>query len=325
MQIAACAPPALGTILPRRPMALDPHRDAEEFGNKIQGLPFGFSRWQARGRLAVPIANHRHYMPDMPLPTLPPALSLGLDRIALFLDFDGTLVDIAVTPESVYVPEDLCATLRRLDGLLGGALAVVSGRPLVDIDRFLAPCRLAAAGQHGSELRISGEAAPSAMAARLSWPAIHRRVSEFAATHPGVLVEAKEYGVALHYRNAPQHAEAVAIEATRLANAAGPTLQVLPGKMVYELKPAGVNKGVALRRFMAMPPFRGRVPVFIGDDVTDIDAFVAAHALGGLSFAVGDTAGGPIDGRFPTPEAVRHWLTELAGLPTTPASRRAAS
>lgn len=206
--------------------------------------------------------------------------------IALFLDFDGTLVEIADRPEAIRVdaglPELLAATQRRL----GGALAVLSGRPIASIDALLAPTRLAAAGVHGLEVRAEPAAPVVAASAAGALVAVRAALAGAGLPAAGVTVEDKRLAVAVHYRQAPDRGGMVH---ALLAAAAAPfpDLHLVAGKMVVEVKPRGVDKGTALLNFLARPPFSHRVPVMIGDDVTDEDAFRAALSAGGRAIKVG--------------------------------------
>jgi trehalose 6-phosphate phosphatase len=206
---------------------------------------------------------------------------------ALFLDFDGTLVDLAPQPEAVIVPKGLVPTLSALNAYLGGALALISGRPIEQIDEFLDPLRLPAAGVHGAERRsASGE---------LTLLSTHplQRVEEVAsalvAQHPRLRIEAKRGSLALHYRQAPE-LEALCVDAIQAAVEESPGLTLLRGKMVVEAKPGGASKGRAIEAFMHEPPFAGRSPVFIGDDSTDEVGFATVQRLRGLGVKVGDGA-----------------------------------
>jgi trehalose 6-phosphate phosphatase len=227
---------------------------------------------------------------------------------ALFLDVDGTLIDLAESPNAVIVPDGLPAALKRASDCLGGALALVSGRPIDDLDRLFHPLVLPAAGVHGLELRV--EEGP----VKTVRPPLTDRCREklAAAAHgfPGVLVENKEGAVALHYRREPQACDELRrrIElALRDEECANLTLR--PGKMVWEIRHAGVDKGDAVDVFMERPPFAGRIPVFVGDDDTDADGFAAAQRLGGIAVPVGHE---PSDGPgFAVPADVRLWLSGL--------------
>jgi trehalose 6-phosphate phosphatase len=223
-------------------------------------------------------------------------------QAALLLDLDGTLLDLAPRPDAVVVPHALRASLARLYPRLGGALALVTGRRLDDVDRLLAPLRLPVAAEHGGILRPDPSGAPEpARLPRLpsGW---ERRAAAFAAARPGLLVEPKSAGFVLHHRAAPEHgAAARAFLATLLAEQPG--FELLAADMAWELRPSGVDKGRAVRALMARAPFAGRRPIFIGDDVTDEDGMAAAVALGGLGLRVAEA--------FRSPAGVRAWLAAL--------------
>lgn len=229
--------------------------------------------------------------------------------IALLLDVDGTLIDIGPSPFDVDVPDTLKLDLAALDRLTGGALALVSGRPLRDLDILFAPLRLSAVGGHGAELRIAG-----AKASRIDDLSgdMRRHLTDAATPGSGINFEDKGYSVALHYRQAPQQEERLRayVEASRAAFAAEPT-EVLLGKAMVEVKRKGINKGAGVRALMAQTPFKGRIPVFIGDDVTDEAAFAALPALGGKGFSVGRNFSG-LSGIFSSPAEVRRALRQLA-------------
>lgn len=205
---------------------------------------------------------------------------------ALFLDFDGTLVDIAAHPDAVRVDAALPDRLMAASGRLGGALAILSGRPIADIDRFLAPLRLPAAGVHGLEVRTEPAAQVAAAADGGALDTVRAALARAGLPGGGVRVEDKRVAVAVHYRDAPERGEDVlALVGEAVAPHAG--LHLVAGKMVVEVKPRGVDKGTALMNFLAHPPFLDRLPVMIGDDVTDEDAFRAALAAGGRAIKVG--------------------------------------
>jgi trehalose 6-phosphate phosphatase len=229
--------------------------------------------------------------------------------VAFLLDVDGTLIDIGPSPFEVDVPDALKETLGRLSKLSGGALALVSGRPVRDIDTLFAPLKLPAVGGHGAELRISDGAAISRVGDFP--PAMRRRLVEAAIPGSGIVFEDKGYSVALHFRKAPQYEEQLRshIAATR---AAFPDIQteLLPGKAMFEVKRPGVDKGDGVRAVMGQAPFAGRMPVFIGDDVTDQAAFAALAEFGGKGFSVGYEFQG-VAGMFSSPEQVRRALRRL--------------
>lgn len=243
-------------------------------------------------------------MPDLPPP--PPGL---LDGAALFLDFDGTLVDLAETPSAIQVPPRLESRLARLKGKLDGRLAVVSGRSLDDLERWLPLPGVACSGSHGLELRLA-DGARLPLSAPLGLDDARERIERFAAGVDGLLVEHKPAGIALHYRRAPDQAMRAEALMTELAEEYGLLLQ--RGKMVAELGSNGANKGDAVRAFMADRQFQGASPVFVGDDLTDEHGFVTAAALGGAGVLVGplrDTAAGY---RLGSVAAVAAWLDAAA-------------
>jgi len=227
---------------------------------------------------------------------------------ALFLDVDGTLLDFAETPDKVVVPPDLLDILQGLYDRLGGAVALVSGRPIATLDRLFAPLRLPAAGQHGAELRatprgeIVGTPPPSHLA---DVSGVLRR---FAATHPGILVEDKNASVAVHYRRAPQFRDE--LEAfTRAAIATNNEhLEILEAVMAFDVKLRSVDKGRAVGWFMQRLPFAGRLPVFVGDDHTDEFGFAAVSELGGHAIQVGTSRPRVTQWHIATPAELRRWL-----------------
>jgi trehalose 6-phosphate phosphatase len=225
---------------------------------------------------------------------------------SLFLDFDGTLVDLAPTPDAVQVSSRLRELLARLHRCLDGRVALLSGRSIDDLLGHLHPVTLAIAGSHGLERtglnnEIVAPPAPDTLA-----EAVHvlRGVQDH---HPGVLIEEKPFGVAIHFRLAPEAEEACRFAATEVANQTGMVVQA--GKMVFELKPSSGTKGGALRAFMAEPPFLATRPVFLGDDLTDEYGFEAAMDLGGAGVLVGEERGTAAIYRLPGTRAARDWLT----------------
>src|SRR6202790_3826467 len=238
-------------------------------------------------------------------------LAQRLDGCALLLDIDGTLLDLAPTPREVWVPPGLANTLNRLLVRTSGALALVSGRSLNDIDLIFAPEQFPAVGGHGAEMRISQESEAVATHAPPMDRELKRRLAAIAKLSPGILLEDKGYSLALHYRLAP-HAEKAIYAAVSLIRADLPNapIEVLPGKCVCEIKQSGFDKATGVRELMSHEPFRGRRPIFIGDDVTDESVFAIMPDLGGLAFSVGRRAQG-VTGHFDEPRDVRAWLASL--------------
>jgi trehalose 6-phosphate phosphatase len=207
-------------------------------------------------------------------------------RLAVFLDFDGTLVDIAPTPDAVVVPPGLTGLLMSLRAKLGGALAVLSGRAIADIDRRLGVPELTAAGQHGLETRDpDGHLWRAGNAATLT--PLRADLLAFAAERTGVLLEDKGTTVALHTRLAPQFGGEATALVQALRDRDPERWRIRPGHHVVEIGLGGADKGTALQHFAALVPFAGRIPVMFGDDVTDDAAFAATKDLGGFAVAVG--------------------------------------
>jgi trehalose 6-phosphate phosphatase len=242
-----------------------------------------------------------------------PLPSANLREIAVLLDIDGTILDIAPTPGAVIVPASLRQTLARLSRDTGGALALVSGRSLGDIDQLFAPLRLPAIGGHGAEIRPSPHDDPEKESARPLDGRLRDRLAALAVGAPGILVEDKGYSLAVHYRLAPEQ-EGRVKQAVAAIKADWPKerIEVLPGKSVVEIKPAGFHKGAGIRELMRHAPFAGRRPIFVGDDTTDESAFAVMPEFNGMGFAVGRRALGTVH-CFPAPSDVRRWLERLSG------------
>src|SRR3982074_3097751 len=242
---------------------------------------------------------------------VPRSLVSHLSETAVLLDIDGTLLDLAPTRREVWVPPGLSKTLNRLLQRTGGALALVSGRSLNDIDLIFAPDQYPVVGGHGAELRLDPESEAVAAHAPPMDKELKRRLAAIAKLSPGILLEDKGYSLALHYRLAP-HAEKAIYEAVSLIRADLPNapIEVLPGKCVCEIKHSGFNKATGVRELMTHEPFKGRYPIFIGDDVTDEAVFGIMPDLGGLAFSVGRRAQG-VAGHFDEPRDVREWLAHL--------------
>lgn len=216
-------------------------------------------------------------MPPENLPRITP-------ETALFLDFDGTLVSLAAQPELVEVPQGLAGTLAELHRRLNGALALVSGRRLLDLDGFLAPLLLPAAAEHGAQRRTADGLMISAPPADLGQ--LLQAAEGLVARHPALKLERKNLAISLHYRQAPE-LEDVCLQVMREALERSPGIELMQGKCVIDLKPEGFSKGTAIEFFMTETPFAGRIPVFAGDDVTDEAGFEAVQRIGGYAIKVG--------------------------------------
>ncbi|MBU1336240.1 MAG: trehalose-phosphatase [Alphaproteobacteria bacterium] len=215
-------------------------------------------------------------------------VSRAVPQLAIFTDFDGTLVELAETPDAIEVADTLLEELRHAMRELDSAFAVLTGREIADIDKYLAPLHLPVAGAHGTQRRRADGVLEAIDPATIRGAeAIAQSVQPLILANPDLLLEKKEGAVALHYRQAPELEAAVRSameEAVRDTAGFG----LVPGKMVLEARPLGVSKGEALRAFMREEPFIGRTPIFIGDDVTDEDGFIAAQDLGGVGIKLGD-------------------------------------
>ena len=218
---------------------------------------------------------------------MPKSLPTIDGNAAFFVDFDGTLVEIAAKPHLVHVEPRVAAALESLRHRLGGAVAIVTGRPLDVVDRLLAPLILPTAAEHGLVHRDASGTVHVEDSALASMEAARARLQTFADANPGLILERKMVSASLHYRQHPELGQACGA-AAQAAIEGEPGLEVLPGKMVFEVRPKGRNKGTAVETFLAEPPFVGRLPVFAGDDVTDEDAFKVVKARGGISIKIGD-------------------------------------
>jgi trehalose 6-phosphate phosphatase len=248
----------------------------------------------------------------MTLSAVAPSPAVDLAHLAILLDIDGTILDVAPTPQSVQVPPGLPQTLIALWRRTGGALAFVSGRKVSDIDHIFTPLRLPAIGGHGAELRLKADG--NAEAPRIPpLPAeIKSAFTAIADIGPGILVEDKGYSLALHYRLAPDMEEAVQKSAALICAALHThRLELLPGKSMIEVKQTGFNKATAVTELMKYAPFKGRRPVFLGDDVTDLDVFAAMPAFGGVAISVGERHPAT-DHCFDRPADVRGWLEQIS-------------
>jgi trehalose 6-phosphate phosphatase len=235
----------------------------------------------------------------------PSPIRAASPRWALFLDIDGTLLDIAPTPSSVEIPSDLASILKAASAALDGALAVASGRTLAEIDHLLSPLRPPCVGEHGAVIRHPDGTVERAGPEEIVPEAWRARLRVATAGWTGVLVEEKSYSVAVHYRLAPSREDRLrALVETVVADDAA-NFEVLPASMAFEIRRRSLTKAMAVETFMATAPFAGRIPVFVGDDVTDEDGFRAARAMGGLGLNVKQCFGGE-------PWRVRRWLQTFA-------------
>ncbi|HEY2634423.1 MAG TPA: trehalose-phosphatase [Steroidobacteraceae bacterium] len=242
-------------------------------------------------------------MTQTPLPSL---------EWCLFLDVDGTLLELTDSPFDTCAGAELKALLSEVAERLGGALALVSGRSIEYLDALFAPLRLPAAGLHGVERRKATGTMHGASFVDSQLDPARAVIKALVETHPGTLFEDKGRTVAVHFRMAPQFEpvvrEAMVAAAARLSS----NYHIQEGSMMFELKPRGFTKGSAIGAFMREPPFSGRKPVFVGDDLTDLDGFKAVEDQGGISIAVGDRV--PAQYRLENVAAVRSWLKGIAAL-----------
>jgi trehalose 6-phosphate phosphatase len=238
--------------------------------------------------------------------------AVDLHRFAILLDVDGTILDLAPTPREVWVPHSLRDTLAQLWDRTGGATAFVSGRPVNELDLIFTPLQLPAVGGHGAEMRVTAGAAATQPRIPPLESRIKRKFAEIAEVGPGIIIEDKGYSLALHYRLAPDKEDLV-LRAVAAICASLPENQIelLPGKSMVEIKQVGFNKASGVRELMAYPPFAGRRPLFIGDDVTDETVFAMLPEINGLPIVVGRNVPG-VDYCFDSPEQVREWLDRLA-------------
>lgn len=235
---------------------------------------------------------------------------------AYFFDIDGTLIEIAPSPDQIYVDRQLAALIERLHAMTGGAVALITGRSIRDVDQVFPVAGMAVAGQHGLELRDAwGRRITHALRTE-SLNEVRQQLIEAIARHPGLVAEFKGLSIALHYRAAPRLAGYAHRLMRSLQTRCVPDFVLQRGKRVVELKPAGRDKGVAIADLMEEPPFIGRVPVFVGDDATDEFGFSVVNEMHGHSIKVG---GGPTSARFrlKNVSAVKDWL--MQGLEAVPA------
>jgi trehalose 6-phosphate phosphatase len=239
----------------------------------------------------------------------PPLPSL---QWCLFLDVDGTLIELTDSPLDTFADQGLKTLLGHVAERLGGALALISGRSIGYLDALFSPLKLPAAGLHGVERRKASGIMHGASFVDSQLTQARAAVNALVIAHPGISVEDKGRTLAVHYRMAPQHETAVRQALAEIAQPLGSNYHIQEGSMVLEIKPRGFSKATAIKAFMQEPPFSGRKPVFLGDDLTDQDGFKTVEDQGGISIAVGDRVHGQY--RFETVSAVRAWLQEIAAL-----------
>jgi trehalose 6-phosphate phosphatase len=246
--------------------------------------------------------------PGGDLPQPPPLLTTS--ETTLFLDFDGTLVEIAARPDQVQIARTLPGLIESLSEKLGGRLALISGRALEALDDMLGPVNVAMAGSHGGEFRPAGSSEVQALADPLRED-IAKALSRFAEENGGLLVERKPFSMAVHYRDHPGLRDALLSAARELARNCG--AGITEGKMVIEVVMPGSDKGSAVAKFMAMPLFAGTKPYFVGDDVTDEDAFRAVAGFDGGGILVGSMRDTAARWRLDSVQSVHAWLTRGLG------------
>jgi trehalose 6-phosphate phosphatase len=239
--------------------------------------------------------------------------ALDGEALALFLDVDGTLIDLAARPGDVVVPAGLVETLAKVERKLAGALAFVSGRVIADLDRLFKPLRLRASGVHGAEMRFDPGRRVESTAASTELPrSLRTALTRAIAAFPGAFVEDKRFSLVVHYRLATSAEGPLREAVTRIIDAAKTTaVEVIDGHCAIELKAPGFDKGGAIAAFLSTAAFRDRTPVFVGDDASDESGFALVAARGGYAYSVGRRRWGTI-GVFPEPKAVRDWLAEFA-------------
>lgn len=236
----------------------------------------------------------------------------ALRSSALYLDVDGTLLDIAPMPDAVVVPPGLVAALEQVGAHLGGALALVSGRSIGTLDRLFRPLRFAAVGIHGAEVRTAGDPPRTADYLARQLDGIRDALAARIAEWPGTFVEDKGLALALHHRASEVDERVIGREMAALADLAGPEFVLLHGKSVFEVKPAALSKATGIATLHGTAKFAGRRPVCIGDDLTDESAFEYADERQGISIRVGDGEATRAQYRVDTPAQVRAWLSHLA-------------
>lgn len=234
---------------------------------------------------------------------------------ALFIDIDGTLLEMAPTPDAVVVPAGLVQMIEDLERTMGGAIALSTGRSVAEADRLLTPLRLITSGVHGTEVRAEANGNVAMMAPAVS-AALLDEILAVAAMSPGIIVEVKGAGVAVHYRKVPELRPALEVELAKVAERRD-TLVLRPGRRVLEVIPKGYSKGAGLAWLMRRPPFEGRRPIMIGDDYGDESAIRMAHQLGGFGLKVAGEYFPADEAHFSGVASTRAWFATVAGTPTS--------
>lgn len=307
----------VGPARARRTRSADRLRVRSPSDVRSPGRPAGQARiaaytWRAMGGTLL---EYRMPAQDRPIIHRPTDLESELiaaapTTLALFCDVDGTLLPIAEAPDAVRVSDRVRRALGRLAQALEGAVALISGRRIDDLDRLFAPLHLPTAGLHGLERR-DGAGCLHRLADAAEMAPLRPELRAFAQSTEGVLLEDKGATLALHYRGAPARAGELRALVARLVAGRLDRLRVLEGKMVIEIKPRVAHKGEAIAGFMGEPPFAGRRPVFLGDDLTDEDGFRVVNELGGVTVRVGDEGRSEARHRLANVEAVLVWLETL--------------
>lgn len=233
------------------------------------------------------------------------------EPVALFLDIDGTLLDVALTPSTVHVPANLPALLNAIAERLQGASAIVTGRSLEEADRLLHPAKFVAAGVHGGQMRFSDQGKIETLTPSFS-PTLTADIKKIAEGLPGIVYEDKGSGIALHYRLAPELQSSLLMLLEALVPKYADQFSICEGRKVVEVLPIGFSKGRALRKLASLPQFANRIPVMVGDDIADVDAFRVAEDLGGFGLKVAGENFSESESSFQGPAEVLDWLQKLA-------------
>lgn len=235
------------------------------------------------------------------------------EPVALFLDVDGTLLDVALTPSTVHVPAYLPKLLDEIAERLHGALAIVTGRPLEEVDRLLHPAKFVAAGVHGGQMRFADRGKIETLTPAFN-PALTMDLKKIAEDLPGIVYEDKGSGIALHYRLAPELQSSLLMMLGTLVPKYPNEFSICEGRKVVEVLPVGFSKGRGLRKLATLPAFANKIPVMVGDDIADVDAFRAAEDLGGFGLKVAGENFSESESSFYGPPEVLDWLQKIANI-----------